>query len=308
MTVPEPEHETAEDGQRDQGARKDRLSVLHQCDLLRYRYAMPYAVQTEVFEGPFDVLLRLILDQEVDIYEVSLTAIVDAYLTEMDKILGASQETNPSASRVDLELATEFLLIAATLVELKTRRLLPDQNDGDLDEELALWEERDLLLARLLECQTFKSAASALRQMSNEASASYPRTTGPDQHFLALAPDLLDGIEPSHLAMALVSALTPTAVEKVDLGHVNSVTASVTDAMFEIIDELPRLGTASFRQLTGGLVDRIEVVVRFLAILELYKQGHIDLEQKERFGDITLTWTGNEEELLVPSGGESYDG
>ena len=144
--------------------------------------------------------------------------------------------------------------------------------------------------------------------MSNEASASYPRTTGPDQHFLALAPDLLDGIEPSHLTMALVSALTPTAVEKVDLGHVNSVTASVTDAMFEIIDELPRLGTASFRQLTGGLVDRIEVVVRFLAILELYKQGHIDLEQKERFGDITLTWTGNEEELLVPSGGESYDG
>ncbi|MAF44495.1 MAG: segregation/condensation protein A [Acidimicrobiaceae bacterium] len=269
---------------------------------------MPYAVQTEVFEGPFDVLLRLILDQEVDIYEVSLTAIVDAYLTEMDKILGASQETNPSASRVDLELATEFLLIAATLVELKTRRLLPDQNDGDLDEELALWEERDLLLARLLECQTFKSAASALRQMSNEASASYPRTTGPDQHFLALAPDLLDGIEPSHLTMALVSALTPTAVERVDLGHVNSVTASVTDAMFEIIDELPRLGTASFRQLTGGLVDRIEVVVRFLAILELYKQGHIDLEQKERFGDITLTWTGNEEELLVPSGGESYDG
>ena len=139
---------------------------------------MPYAVQTEVFEGPFDVLLRLILDQEVDIYEVSLTAIVDAYLTEMDKILGVTNDTDSSAPRVDLELATEFLLIAATLVELKTRRLLPDQNDGDLDEELALWEERDLLLARLLECQTFKTAASALRQMSSEAAASYPRTTG----------------------------------------------------------------------------------------------------------------------------------
>ena len=95
---------------------------------------MPYAVQTEVFEGPFDVLLRLILDQEVDIYEVSLTAIVDAYLTEMDKILGVTNDTDSSAPRVDLELATEFLLIAATLVELKTRPLLPDQNDGDLDE------------------------------------------------------------------------------------------------------------------------------------------------------------------------------
>ena len=269
---------------------------------------MPYAVQTEVFEGPFDVLLRLILDQEVDIYEVSLAEIVDAYLTEMDKILGVTDEADPSTSGVDLELATEFLLIAATLVELKTRRLLPDQNDGDLDEEFALWEERDLLLARLLECQTFKIAASALRHMSSQASTSYPRTTGPEQHFLSLAPDLLNGIQPAHLTMALVSALTPLTVKRVDLGHVASVTASVTDAMFEIIDELPQLGTASFRQLTGGLIDRIEVVVRFLAILELFKQGHVELEQKERFGDITLIWTGTEQELLVPSSGGLYDG
>ena len=96
---------------------------------------MPYAVQTEVFEGPFDVLLRLILDQEVDLYEISLTNIVDAYLTEMERILsGAANDGNNSG--VDLELATEFLLIAATLVELKTRRLLPDRTDGDLDESL----------------------------------------------------------------------------------------------------------------------------------------------------------------------------
>ena len=125
--------------------------MLHQCDLLRYRDEMPYEVQTTVFEGPFDVLLRLILEQEVDIYEVSLTSIVDAYLAEMDRIIGRSENQVPEGAGIDLELATEFLLIAATLVELKTRRLLPDRNDGDLDEEFGIWEERDLLLARLLE-------------------------------------------------------------------------------------------------------------------------------------------------------------
>ena len=138
--------------------------MLQGCHLVSYRIEMPYAVQTEVFEGPFDVLLRLILDQEVDLYEISLTNIVDAYLTEMERILsGAANDGNNSG--VDLELATEFLLIAATLVELKTRRLLPDRTDGDLDEEFGLWEERDLLLSRLLECKTFKTAASIFRQI-----------------------------------------------------------------------------------------------------------------------------------------------
>ena len=282
--------------------------MLHRCDLLRYREGMPYEVQTKVFEGPFDLLLRLILDQEVDIYEVSLTDIVDAYLEEMDRIIGAKVQPNANTPGVDLELATEFLLIAATLVELKTRRLLPDRNDGDLDEELGLWEERDLLLSRLLECKTFKTAALVMRQMSLSASLSYPRTVGPDERYLSLAPDLLIGINANDLAIALVQALTPASVKRVDLGHVAPITASVSDAMFEIIDELPALGKASFKHLTGGLVDRIEVVVRFLAILELFKQGHIELDQSERFGDITLTWTGSESELLVPLGGGTYDG
>ena len=282
--------------------------MLHQCDLLRYRDEMPYEVQTTVFEGPFDVLLRLILEQEVDIYEVSLTSIVDAYLAEMDRIIRRSENQALEGAGIDLELATEFLLIAATLVELKTRRLLPDRNDGDLDEEFGIWEERDLLLARLLECQTFKTAAVVLRQMSLSASLSYPRTVGPDEKLLSLAPDLLIGVDTEDLAVAAVRAMTPTAVKRVDLGHIAPITASVTDVMFELIDELPSLGRTSFRQLTGGLVDRIEVVVHFLAILELFKQGHIELDQRERFGDITLIWTGSESELLVPLGGGSYDG
>ena len=282
--------------------------MLHQCDLLRYRDEMPYEVQTTVFEGPFDVLLRLILEQEVDIYEVSLTSIVDAYLAEMDRIIGRSENQVPEGAGIDLELATEFLLIAATLVELKTRRLLPDRNDGDLDEEFGIWEERDLLLARLLECQTFKTAAVVLRQMTLSASLSYARTVGPDETLLTLAPDLLIGVDTEDLAVAAVRAMTLTAVKRVDLGHIAPITASVTDVMFELIDELPSLGRTSFRQLTGGLVDRIEVVVHFLAILELFKQGHIELDQRERFGDITLIWTGSESELLVPLGGGSYDG
>jgi segregation and condensation protein A len=282
--------------------------VLHQCDLLRYRDEMPYEVQTTVFEGPFDVLLRLILEQEVDIYEVSLTSIVDAYLAEMDRIIRRSENQALEGAGIDLELATEFLLIAATLVELKTRRLLPDRNDGDLDEEFGIWEERDLLLARLLECQTFKTAAVVLRQMTLSASLSYARTVGPDEKLLSLAPDLLIGVDTEDLAVAAVRAMTLTAVKRVDLGHIAPITASVTDVMFELIDELPSLGRTSFRQLTGGLVDRIEVVVHFLAILELFKQGHIELDQRERFGDITLIWTGSESELLVPLGGGSYDG
>ena len=282
--------------------------MLHQCDLLRYRDEMPYEVQTTVFEGPFDVLLRLILEQEVDIYEVSLTSIVDAYLAEMDRIIGRSENQASEGAGIDLELATEFLLIAATLVELKTRRLLPDRNDGDLDEEFGIWEERDLLLARLLECQTFKTAAVVLRQMTLSASLSYARTVGPDEKLLSLAPDLLIGVDTEDLAVAAVRAMTLTAVKRVDLGHIAPITASVTDVMFELIDELPSLGRTSFRQLTGGLGDRIEVVVHFLAILELFKQGHIELDQRERFGDITLIWTGSESELLVPLGGGSYDG
>ncbi len=282
--------------------------MLHQCDLLRYRDEMPYEVQTTVFEGPFDVLLRLILEQEVDIYEVSLTSIVDAYLAEMDRIIRRSENQALEGAGIDLELATEFLLIAATLVELKTRRLLPDRNDGDLDEEFGIWEERDLLLARLLECQTFKTAAVVLRQMTLSASLSYARTVGPDEKLLSLAPDLLIGVDTEDLAVAAVRAMTLTAVKRVDLGHIAPITASVTDVMLELIDELPSLRRTSFRQLTGGLVDRIEVVVHFLAILELFKQGHIELDQREQFGDITLIWTGSESELLVPLGGGSYDG
>src|SRR5205085_5790808 len=115
-----------------------------------YTAVMTYQVQTEVFEGPFDLLLHLILEQKVELFDVRLADIVDAYVAELGRL-----------AKVELEVATEFLLIAATLVELKARRLLPDLDDPDLDDELGLWEERDLLLARLLECKTFKEIGRA---------------------------------------------------------------------------------------------------------------------------------------------------
>jgi segregation and condensation protein A len=247
---------------------------------------VPYEVSTAVFEGPFDLLLQLITAEQVDLYEVSICRIVDAYLAELEKM-----------ESLDLEVATEFLLIAATLVELKSRRLLPGLDDGDLDEEFALWEERDLLLARLLECKTFKDAAAALHQLSEQASRSYPRMAGPDERFLSLAPDLLAGVTPQALREAFIRAATPKPLPRVQLDHVAPIRVSVADAVIELLDELPRVGVISFRRLTQGLVTRLDVIVRFLAVLELYKQGAIELEQTERLGELRITWTGGDAEL-----------
>ncbi|WP_426572897.1 segregation and condensation protein A [Aquihabitans sp. McL0605] len=244
---------------------------------------MAYDVQTEVFEGPFDLLLHLILSQQVELYEISLTTIIDAYLGELDRM-----------DTLDLDVATEFLLIAATLVELKTRRLLPEDVDIDLDDELALWEERDLLLARLVECKTFKDAAKLLSALADQAGRSFPRTVGLDERFLDLAPDLLAGVTPLDLRAAFFRAIEPKPVPRVELDHVAPSRLSVTEAVQELADELPRVGTITFRGLTDSFVERLEVVVRFLAVLELYKQGMIDLDQPTTFGDLTITWVGGE--------------
>ena len=244
---------------------------------------MAYDVQTEVFDGPFDLLLHLILNQQVELYEISLTQIIDAYLAELDRM-----------DSLDLDIATEFLLIAATLVELKTRRLLPEDADIDLDDELALWEERDLLLARLVECKTFKDAAKLLQAMADLAGRSFPRRAGLDDRYLDLAPDLLAGVSPEDLRAAFFRAIEPKPVPTVDLQHVAPARLSVTEAVQELADELPRAGVITFRALTDAFVERLEVVIRFLAVLELYKQGMIDLDQPTTFGDLTITWVGGE--------------
>ena len=258
---------------------------------------MSYAVQTPVFQGPFDLLLHLILREQVDLYEISLSGIIEDYLRELEKM-----------EDLDLEVATEFLMIASTLIELKARRLLPDDGDVDLDEELALWEQRDLLLARLLECKTFKDAARQLSALSDDAGRSWPRRAGLEERFVGLVPDLLEGIDADDLRGAFLRATAPKPVPTVDLSHLHAIKVTVADAVAELAEELPRAGRITFRRMTEGLVDRIDVVVRFLALLELFKQGVVDLDQPGAFGDIQITWIGHDGELADLALVDAYDG
>ncbi|MGH9228161.1 MAG: segregation and condensation protein A [Acidimicrobiales bacterium] len=266
---------------------------------------MPYEVQTPVFEGPLDLLLHLILQEQVDLYEVSLATIVDGYLRELEHM-----------EHLELEVASEFLLIAATLVELKSRRLLPAGDDLDLDEELAVWEERDLLLHRLVECKTFKEAAIALQVLAGEAGRSRARVVGVDHRFLGLMPDLLEGVDAEDVRRAFLRAMVPKPLPHIDLEHVAPIRISVTDAITELVEELPRLGRTTFRDLTRHLVERLHVVVRFLAVLELFKKGLVELDQPRTFGDIVVVWRGEDgarelggfEGLEDLATGDAYDG
>ena len=258
-----------------------------------YTPVVAYEVRTAVFEGPFDLLLHLILDQKVDLFDVRLADIVDAYVGELERL-----------AQLELDVATEFLLIAATLVELKARRLLPDLDDPDLDDELGLWEERDLLLARLLECRTFKHVARSLEQRMDAAARSAPRTVGVDERFGGLpVPDGLDGVTASRLRDLARGALYLAPAPRVDLTHVTSVRTTVVEAMAEVVTELRRTGRVSFRQLVAGLVERVEMVVRFLAVLELVKQGLVEVDQSTgNFGSIVVTWSDS-----VPEGLSTAD-
>jgi segregation and condensation protein A len=259
---------------------------------------MSFQVQTESFSGPFDLLLQLILKDDVDLYEIRLAEIVDAYLDEVSRM-----------EACDLEVSTEFLLIAATLVELKCRRLLPVDDDLDLDEELGLWEERDLLLARLLECKTFKDASAVLVELIDRASRSHPRRVGLEDQFLALSPDPLAGMTADKLRRAFLRVAAERPKPEVSLAHVSVVRASVTDAIERFVDLLPGAGPRTFRQLTEGVEERLEIVVRFLAVLELFKQGMVDLDQADSFGELVVAWVGDEgDRELAVTGADRYEG
>lgn len=244
---------------------------------------MSYQVQTPVFEGPFDLLLHLILQQQVELYDIDLSPIVDAYLQHI-----ATME------QLDLEVATEFLLIAATLVELKAQRLLPKQREVNLDDEFGIWEERDLLLARLVECKVFKDAAVQLLDLGAVAAKSLPRALGPtEEYFVGLTPDLLHNTNLTDLRDAYQRAIATTPDRQVDLSHISPIKITVAKVVDKLVIQLQDLVAITFRDLTANLVDRIEVVVYFLALLELYKDGFITLEQNETFGDIAIKWQGS---------------
>ena len=245
---------------------------------------MAYEVHLDVFDGPFSLLLQLITQQEVEIYEVRLADVVDAFVAEMLR-----------AETLDLEVSTEFLLIAATLVELKCRRLLPGPDDFDLEDDLALYEARDYLLARLVECRTFTSAAAALAALEQRAGRSVPRRAGPDEGFAEVVPDLLEGVTPERIAAAFVRALASRPPQRIGDAHVLVDEVSVTLTLEELSNELRAVGEASFFDLTAELPSKAHVVVYFLAILELYKQELVTLDQPETFGTLTVRWSGGDE-------------
>ena len=151
-----------------------------------------------------------------------------------------------------------------------------------------------MLLARLLEAKTFKDVAQIFARLADDADLSFPRVVGPDDRFADVVPDMLEGTSVTSLRNAAIRALTPKPVPVVDLYHVNPITTTVADAVAELLDELPRAGRITFRRLTAEFADRIEVIIRFLAVLELYKQGAVELDQPERFGDIEVLWTADE--------------
>ena len=250
---------------------------------------MSYEVSTPVFEGPLDLLLNLVIDEQVDLYEVSITTIVDAYLAHLEGL-----------HHLELEAATEFLLVAAVLVELKVRRLLPAPAAVELDEEIELFSKRDVLLARLLECKTYNQAARALRDLARRAERSRPRAAGMEDRFEGVMPDALAGVTAEQLRSALQRALAPRPLPRVPLDHVTPVRASVRDAVAQLSEELPRLGEASFRRLTEGVVERLQIIVRFLAVLELYKEGLVELDQGVTFGELRVRWLGEGGSRLVP--------
>ena len=257
-------------------------------------------VSTPVYEGPFDVLLQLVSDHKVDIYDIRVSDLVDAFIAEM-----------AARQPFDVQTASEFLVIAAILVELKSRKLLPGPDDVEDDEELAGFEERDRLLARLLELQAYAAAADAFAVLIEQARHTLPRAAGLEEQFRDLAPDLLAGVTPERLAAAFMVGTVPRPEFLLDLSHVTVEAVTVSEAVAELEARLPNEGQVSFRDLTSHCTTRMQIIVRFLALLELCKRGWVSLDQGETFGDLVIVWSRDSSVLSTVGGGdavEEYDG
>ena len=236
-----------------------------------------YHVTVGSFEGPFDLLLHLIARHKVDIYEIPIAQITDDYLSVLR-----------SMDHLDLEVTTEFLVVAATLIELKAARLLPGEDDPELD-ELAL-EARDLLYARLLDYRVFKEAAAHLAERLGAYAGFHPRQVPLEERYTGLVPEARLNVTAAELAAIAARALAQRPAESVDLSHVGPVRMTVREAARMLVDELERAGgRATFAELTAGCRHRIEVIVCFLALLELYKLEVFDMEQAAAFGELVVT-------------------
>lgn len=254
--------------------------------LTRRAPSRAFEVHLEVFEGPFDVLLALIGKHKLDITEIALAEVTDEFIAHIREFQARDQDW-------DLGQASEFLLIAATLLDLKASRLLPQTGLED-EEDLALIEARDLLFARLLQYRAFKDIAAAFAVRMTEASALTPRQAGLEPEFAALLPELVFAITPEQLAAIAARALSPKLAPSVDLEHLHVPTVSVREQAALVVAQLRRDGACTFAQLVSGAATTLVVVARFLALLELFRESVVALDQPEALGELTVRWVGDE--------------
>lgn len=252
---------------------------------------MTYHVSTSVFEGPLDLLLQLITRHQVDVTSLSLVDLVTEYLAHVEEM-----------RRLDLDVTSEFLLIAATLIQLKAHALLPADREIDLDEELALMEERDRLLARLLTCVTFKDVAVVLRHRLQETNRFVPRISGLDQEIAIAPPEVevpTDGIGLARIAAAVFAVRS----EEPDLDHLDLELPSVQAAIEELRARVSQEVTTGFDSLVAHCRRPVEVAAYFLALLELARWGMVEVSQEDWMSEIRVQHTGQDDPDLVSEWG-----
>ncbi len=255
-----------------------------------------FLVHLDNFDGPFDLLLGLIAKHKLDVTEVALSQVTDDFIAH---IRAAGPEW-------DLGQATEFLVVAATLLDLKAARLLPAAEVED-EEDLALLEARDLLFARLLQYRAYKQVAQQMAAMLAREGRRHPRSASLEPRFAALLPEVLLGLGPEQFAELAARVLAPRPEPVVAVDHVHGGTVSVREQTALLRERLRRTGGGSFRALTADCDGTLEVVARFLGLLELYREGLLAFEQVEALGDLHVRWTGGQDSGADDEAGAEYD-
>ena len=243
-----------------------------------------FSVHLTNFDGPFDLLLQLISRHKMDVTDVALSVVTDDFIAYIRTLEGADEGW-------DLDQTTEFLVVAATLLDLKAARLLPS---GEVEDEgdLALLEARDLLFARLLQYRAFKEIAAIFVDRIDLNTRTFPRTVALEPHFAQLLPEVLIGVGAERFAAIAQRVLSPKIEPTLSIEHIHSPLVSVTEEAVKIVDTLRSAGRASFRTLISDASSTLVVVARFLALLELYKEGVLRFEQVAALGELQVTWVG----------------
>ena len=253
----------------------------------------PFSVHLDNFDGPFDLLLQLISRHKMDITEVSLSIVTDEFISFI-RALEASGEG------WRLDQATEFLVIAATLLDLKAARLLPSGEIED-EEDLALLEARDILFARLLQYRAFKEIAATFAARIEAADKSFARVVALDPALSALLPEVLIGVGAPRFAAIAERVLTPKTPPVVAVEHLHTSLVSVTEESKRVVEALRKSRTLSFRNLCSDADSTLVIVARFLALLDLYRQGALRFEQVIALGELQISWTGSDEGEVAAS-------